>query len=296
VYYSDAGWTGRDRCVATSSAIVAEVPVPGDFTVPNSKLNNSAVFLKSDGRTLVHLQPFTRCAGMAPTALLKFPDVDLYGEGIDGSHGASKLSAIGGSLRVGELRPETGAPRHVLKVDVYAKQALAQCKTRAECFVWPAKSADSYAAGFYGTAGSIAPESLRMGALLAIPASFNINKLGLETQPGRMLAWTLQNYGAYIVDDTYGPGFAINAENGPDGSFRTQFKADWGFEFEQRVRDNTPWVRDMQRIVRALNVVKNNSPTAIGGGGTPLQPLAPELVPPSSVASWKSVTDSGKVK
>ncbi|MFD2270369.1 hypothetical protein ACFS07_02445 [Undibacterium arcticum] len=39
----------------------------------------------------------------------------------------------------------------------------------------------------------------------------------------------------------------------------------------------TPWVRDMQRLVQALYVVNNNSPTSIGGGGTPRQPLAPPL-------------------
>ncbi|MFC3109201.1 hypothetical protein ACFOFO_14720, partial [Undibacterium arcticum] len=101
--------------------------------------------------------------------------------------------------------------------------------------------------------------------------------LGLETEPGKQLAWTLQNYGAYIVDSTGGPAFALNAENGPDGSLRTQFKADWGFDLEQRVQGATPWVRDMQRLVQALYVVNNNSPTSIGGGGTPRQPLAPSL-------------------
>jgi hypothetical protein len=52
--------------------------------------------------------------------------------------------------------------------------------------------------------------------------------------------WTLQNYDAYIIDDTYGPSFALNAENGPDGSVRDQFKTDWGFDLEQRVNANTP--------------------------------------------------------
>jgi hypothetical protein len=31
----------------------------------------------------------------------------------------------------------------------------------------------------------------------------------------------------------------------------------------------------MQRLVKALNVVSNNSSSNIGGGGTPRQPLAP---------------------
>lgn len=290
VYYSDAAWTGRDRCGRTSATVVAQVPVPANYIVPHSNRNNSAVFLKPDGRTLVHMQPFTRCSGMAPTTLIKFNDVDLFGDGIEGSHGGSRLSAIGGSLRVGEMRPHTGAPRHALKINVYGKQMFAACQTREQCFVWPAKSADSGAVGRYGSTATTVPSVMRMGALLAIPPSRDIGKIGLETQPGKMLAWTLQNYGAYIVDDTGSPAIAFGAEHGPDGSFRTQFKADWGFEFEQRVRENTPWVRDMQRIVQALSVVTNNGPSTIGGGGTLLQPLAPELPAANSVAAWKSAT------
>ncbi len=120
---------------------------------------------------------------------------------------------------------------------------------------------------------------MKMGALLAIPAATNIASLGMETEPGKQLAWTLQNYGAYIVDDTYGPGVAFSAEQGPDGSVQQQFKSDYGIAMEQRVRDNTPWTRDMQRLVKALYVVDNNTANSIGGGGTPRQPLAPAIAP-----------------
>jgi len=120
---------------------------------------------------------------------------------------------------------------------------------------------------------------MRMGSLLAIPASRSIASLGLESEPGRQLAWTLQNYGAYIVDSTGGPGFALSAEDGPDGSFEKQFKADFGYNLAQRVRDSNPWARDMRRIVEALHVVNNNTPSSIGGGGTPRQPLAPAIKP-----------------
>src|SRR4029077_7567007 len=95
--------------------------------------------------------------------------------------------------------------------------------------------------------------------------------------PGQMLAWTLQNYGAYIVDSTGGPGFVIGAETGPNGSLRNQFSADFGMNLEQRVNDNTPWSRDMQRLIQALYLVDNNGPASIGGGGVPLQPLAAPL-------------------
>jgi hypothetical protein len=246
--------------------------------VPSDGSNSSAVFLKSDGRTLIHTQPFARCtAGGYATSMVTFDPVDLYGDGIAGSHGGSGMSAVGGSIRIGELRPGQQGPKHALKVNVYAKQALYKCNTYSDCYRWPARAADSYAVGFYGTNGGNANSAMKMGALLAIPASKDISTLGLETEPAKQLAWTLQNYGAYIVDDTYGPGFALNAENGPDGSMRTQFRNDWGYDLEQRVNNNSSWSRDMQKLITALSVVNNNSPTSIGGGGTPRQPLAPAL-------------------
>jgi hypothetical protein len=58
---------------------------------------------------------------------------------------------------------------------------------------------------------------------------------------------------------------------------RTQFRNDWGYDLEQRVNNNSSWSRDMQKLITALSVVNNNSPTSIGGGGTPRQPLAPAL-------------------
>jgi hypothetical protein len=33
----------------------------------------------------------------------------------------------------------------------------------------------------------------------------------------------------------------------------------------------------MKKIVQALAVVNNNTPSTIGGGGTPRQPLAPAI-------------------
>ena len=280
IYYSSAAWTGADRCNATGGMLF-QLPIPSNFVVPNGPGNNSAVFLKPDGRTLVHTQPFARCtAGASGTSLTTasdFPEVDLYGDGIRGSHGGSGLSAIGGSIRVGELRPGSQAPAHALKVAVYSAQVLFQCATASQCFRWPADRADSNAVGSYGTLRANNSSAMKMGALLAIPASTDLTRMGLETEPGRQLAWTLQNYGAYIDDSLGEPSFAIDAEEGANGSALTQFQADWGFPMEQRVNSNSPWSRDMQRLMTALYVVDNNSPTSIGGGGTPLQPLAPSL-------------------
>ncbi|MDD7941813.1 hypothetical protein PHK61_25670, partial [Actinomycetospora lutea] len=104
------------------------------------------------------------------------------------------------------------------------------------------------------------------------------------------IAWTLQNYGAYVVDDTYGPSFALNAENGPGGNMRTQFRSDYGMDFEVYASSANAWSRDLQRLRTVLAAVDNNSPTSVGGGGTPRQPLLPELVAPATAAPATSPT------
>lgn len=275
--YSSAGWSGADRCYATGGALTS-VPMPSDYVVPNSLGNLGAAFLMNDGHTIRQLQPLARCTpGGHGTALVTFPDVDLFGDGIRGAHGGSGMSSIGGALRMGELRPGGTAPRHALKVDVDSPIELHSCPSFSDCYRWPAVTADSGANWSYGSRNANASPAMKMGALLAIPGSVSLASLGFETEPGKMLAWTFQNYGAYIVDTTGGASFTISAATGPDGSFRDQFANDWGFPLEERVRDATPWVRDIQRIRALLRVVDNNGPTSVGGGGTPRQPLAPAL-------------------
>lgn len=277
-----AAWTlGGDRCFAsatTTSTVFATVPMPADFIIAGSRQNNASVFLDTDGRTLIQTQPTARCvAGDPLTALLVFGTrEDLYGTGITGSHGGSGLSALGGTLRVGELRPNLPPPRHALKIDVDTREVFPPCPVRADCFRWPAQGPDADATTAYGSLAIPGVSSaMRMGALLALPANLDINTIGLETDAAKQLAWVLQNYGAYIVDSTGFPAYLIATENGPNGSFAEQFRSDWGFDFNQRVSFNTAWVRDWQKLFPALNVVDNNSPTTIGGGGALLQPLAP---------------------
>jgi hypothetical protein len=280
VYISDAAWTGRNRCNPTGNKLF-QVPMPGELVVPNSTYNVGASFLMPDRRTIMQLQPLARCwANSLATAYATFGNVDLYGDGILGAHGGSRLSSIGGAIRVGELRPgQATGPRHALKVDVYAKEALFRCSTPSDCYRWPASTADSYAVGWYGSANNNSNREMKMGALLAIPASRDLASLNLKTGAAKQLAWTLQNYGAYIVDDGWAPGFVFSVENGPAGSVAKQFKADWGFDMEQRLASNSDWIHDMQKLVEALYVVANNGPNSIGGGGKPLQPLASAIKP-----------------
>lgn len=282
IYYSNAGWSGANRCSPTlPPTLLAAVPVPTSYVVPHGGGDNSAAFLMPDGRTVIQSQPFTRCvAGGPATSVIHFDYVDLYGDGRWGAHGGSQLSAIGGSIHLGELRPGVPA-KHALSLTLDTRVVLAPCLTASDCFRWPAYSADAGAVGAYGSQNTNSVPGMKMGALLAIPTSININNLGLESEPGLLLAWTVQNYGAYIVDSSGGPSFYMDADAGPNGGFegskREEFFNDFGMPFEQRANSDTPWSRDMQRLIQALHLVDNNGPNSIGGGGTPLQPLAPPL-------------------
>jgi len=46
-------------------------------------------------------------------------------------------------------------------------------------------------------------------------------------------------------------------------------------------KTGNPWYRDMIKIFRELHIVTNNGLAHFGGGGKPLQPLAPPIEPPS---------------
>lgn len=151
------------------------------------------------------------------------------------------------------------------------------CATASDCYRWPAIQADDYATSgalAYGSGRADIPSALRMGALLALPRSFEPSRL--QTEPARALAWTLSNYGAYVVDDTAWDVWALVVENGPAGDFRQQFERDWGFPFED-ASFTSPWSADMRALFTALAVIDDNGPSSVGGAGTRLQPLASDF-------------------
>ena len=106
------------------------------------------------------------------------------------------------------------------------------------------------------------------------------NLAGLSTEPARIVARALQDYGAYIVDDAAWSSVSIEVEWGPAGRVVDEFKATWGYDLGTKLDAGTPWANDMKSILANLYVVANNSPTSIGGGGAPRQPKAPPFTRP----------------
>src|SRR6058998_792827 len=287
VYNSD-GWSGGSRC-ATQGNVLFNAPIPGNFVVQGAGPNNpdgttpnyATAILMPDGHTLTQGQPFARCTADGSATMWWSVSNDLYGTGVEGGHGGSKLSSIGGTIRLGELVPG-GVIRHVMKVNLYGLYNY-YYDASSHGYRWPASQADSCASTCYGGTAS----ALRMGSLLAIPASVNIDGLGLETEPAKILARAFQDYGAYVVDDTAWSVYAIETEFGPQGRVEDEFSTAWGFSINAATK-GVPWARDMDRLFGALNVVDNwdeSQWTSVSasngaqgvGGGTPRVGWAPEF-------------------
>jgi hypothetical protein len=198
--------------------------------------------LDADGRTLHETYQLSGTG--ANRSAFKYGRFDLRGSGVgttDGRNDGTRAyggSAIGGLIRTWEL--ESGSIRHALALTLTNGQLR-------NGWVWPATSQDTGGASYAG--------HVPMGSLVAIPSNVNLASLGLSPS-GLVLARALQDYGAYVVDR--GGAFALYAEP----------------EAEAALRDAR---RDLPAIRRLLRAVENNGPSAVGGGGTPRQPLAPSL-------------------
>ena len=263
---------------------VGTVRIDDELVVPDvrppSTPNECAALLMPDGRTVRQLAPLCRPAAGGPVFAYCFlPDEDLFGAGIGGSHGGSGLSALGGSLRLGELTGP-GPIRHALKVDLWCKR-YAYFGADRPGFRWPASRADSYAAHSYGGTN----RALVMGSLLALPPAVREETLGLKTPVGRKLFRALQDYGVYVVDDAAWNCHYLCAGQGVAG----EVEQSCGLRFDDRCDDLRS---DLNALFVQLCVIDNNAPDRLGGGGTPRAPPAPPLAVETSVERGKETMKS----
>jgi hypothetical protein len=261
------GGQHSDRC--GGGAAITTAPIPPAFMLPSSTSNNGYAVVGSDGSSLTEGGAFARCSpGGAATAASARAFGSIYGDGLTGGAGGSGLSTLGGLLRVNELVPG-GQIHHAVRINLDGASDLFPGPGG---FRWPATHEDGYGPTYYGGH----TPALKMGALLALPANLNLASLGVTSGPGMILAQALQNYGAYVSNDTKRPVFSIDTESG-DASMINQFQSAWGYPFETAGVGGSPWANDIMTILNNLSVVDNNSAASIGGGGTPLVPLAPPL-------------------
>jgi hypothetical protein len=275
--YNDEGVWNGPRCSSTKPAGVS-LNVPSNLVVADTSgsntPNNSAAFLLPNGHTLQQVNALARCAAGGPIFGVPAEQnggrvEDLYGSGITGGHAGSNLSSIGGTIRLGELTG-TAPIRHALKVDVDGRYLFHSAQVPG--FRWPANTADSCAASCY--TGTL--PAMVQGTLLAIPPGASEQALGLTTAAGRKLFHALQDYGAYIVDNSADVSYNVAVENG----VKAEFRGAYGYDFDTSTA--SPWLSDIKALFASLRVVANNGPSAIGGGGTPRAALAPPVTGPAA--------------
>ncbi|MEM9089156.1 MAG: FG-GAP-like repeat-containing protein [Cyanobacteria bacterium P01_F01_bin.53] len=272
--FAIGGW--RNRSTGTRD-LGFDLPLPNELLIPDTNEvetpNNSSAMLMPDGETLIQLNATTRARVGGKVNGVKYPfgnrpNETLTGSGALGGHGGSGLSSIGGTLRLGELTGDEPI-RHVLKLNLWAKKYLSYDEgfNGGKGYRWPAIKADSYAdSNTYG--GPVS--ALTMGSLLAIPPGATPESLGLKTEPAKKLFYALQDYGAYVADDTAWDAHALELESGA----LQEFEHEYGHTFNDRKSD---FFDDVMSLFSSLHVVANNGPDSVGGGGIPRAPLAPEI-------------------
>jgi len=246
------------------------VPDAGESPYGDTPNSNFALRLPDSDIVFEGCQ-ISRCNEAGPVYMplwMQYPNnrkhQSLRGNGLDGGgQGASGMSALGGTIRKGEFVSDNPI-RHAIKINPWAAKYCFYHDTLPG-YKWPARSADNYAdKNYQGNDPNIV-----MGSLFAIPPDINEDLIGIETIPGKKLFFTLQNYGVYFTEDADWDTWDIIIERDAEIEFENVF----GFSMTSQ-----KWKNELNKLMKALLVVINNSPNQIGGGGIPLQPLAPVFV------------------
>lgn len=280
-WYNQGWWnnpSGEAHCNVTGK-FVDNIRFPFNVTIRAFGNNNVAAFLLPDNHSIINTHPVYRCTPGSPVLSLLERGIEgnddiVYGNGTWGAYGGSGLSSIGGTIRLGELLPDSPPIQHALKMQLFAKDYYYDQRPG---FIWPALRCDGYAFNpndSYRYGGQ--DKYLSPGSLFAIPSNSTVN---LTTVPAKKLLSALQNYGAYLVADTYRNRGTFNAEHG----VLDEFQAAYGYAFDTvSTGPGAAWFADLVNLFQALHIVINNSENTIGGGGIPLQPPQPPPCPPIS--------------
>ena len=299
---TNGGFNAANRCLSTGSTF-GNLPCAPSFVIPSAKHNYSTGAVFSDAIHYLQGGSFARCVAGGPATLepSAVGTQSLYGDGLVGTKGGTKMSCLGGIVRVGELVPG-GAINHAIGMNI-DMLANGYSHGGVNGFVWPALKADSY--NYNGDAGqgpNLTNPFLAAGALLAIrPAdlagmTFNTGVGG----PGQILATALCHYGGYLTNDTKRSVRALCTEVSSVGDVAGtinapgEFQTKWGYAFSPGGVSTSAWTKDCDMIFSKLYVVTNNTHTqyntnvsnyATGnpslytgaGGGAPLVPFSAPL-------------------
>jgi hypothetical protein len=194
------------------SKLVAHLPFPELATATSWGDNNAFALLLPDRETLVQSQPIYRCEAGGPLLFLgdylqggpchnssmACRNISILSSGNEsmwGSHGGSDISAIGGTIRKGELNTSSPPISHALKLELDGSYYYFG-GSREKCFRWPADTCDGSAPTRYtGSDPNVQP-----GSLLAVPPSVGAQMaLTMSSAPAKRILQALIDYGGYLV-------------------------------------------------------------------------------------------------
>jgi len=267
---------GPGRCDGTTF-LGFTLHVPDNWIVPDAgnspyglTPNSNFAFRLPDSDMVFEGNQVSRCVEAGPVYMpiwMQYPNNRKYqsirGNGlIGGGQGASGMSALGGTIRKGEFISDNPI-RHAIKINPWAAKYCYYTDTLPG-YKWPAIGADSYAAEQYKGDNP----NIVMGSLFAIQPQIKSETIGIQTLPGQKLFFTMQNYGVYFTEDAAWDTWDIIIERDAEKEFENTF----GFSMTSET-----WKKELNKLMESLSVVSNNSSNQIGGGGTPMQPLAPNF-------------------
>lgn len=305
----NAGWTGAIRCDSRTGRILTgngsvnpmpQLPIPPGFSTQpyiGSRPNMSGALVYREGNDikLFETQPFHVCDdGVAVSQSVNISyvgDSIYYGghgplvpagpiNGTGGSHGGSRMTAFGGTIRLGELVPG-GEIKHAMKLTMDTGWYTSNSGSAGHR--WPALVADSGWENNYGSLNPSVPPEAKMGMLLTTNNAFDPESLA--TEPARIMARAFKNYGAYLVDGDYAASVPHicqwQIERSNEGAFTTEFFNEWGYHFfHQPGQHGTPSAAQMQfrsdvgQLMEAACIVNDNAHDNVGGAGPRRAPLA----------------------
>lgn len=254
VYFNN-GWSDRARGYDSGNNLRMKnnYIVHKEYEGPYGGTPNSTfAFMMLDRNRILQGQVLCRPTNTGPVympwwAYNKFQR--LYGDGRKDNqgHGATGLSAIGGTLRNGDLTVTGKTPDGVIKIMVNARRYLHYDWNTKKGSRWPAGNSDNYREEYGGS-----NPALKMGSLLTFDGTTQVRRSWMKTDPGRRIYDTVKKYGAYIVEDSNRDAYALVMTEDEYWAFRNRF----GYSPHQY---SGSWHSDINDVMNALEVVDNNN-------------------------------------
>ncbi len=164
-----------------------------------------------------------------------------------------------GTLRQNDL--QAGTIDHMLRIEIPTTMAMSYSQSSTNSlapYAWPQTAEDGFAIN--GNGGPPYTGTVPFGATIGIPASA-VEPADIAANPGANLLWkAMQDHGA-MIRDTGGSGNTVI------------------IQADQDVDPNDPLIQGMDQyggeILAAAQILTNQGPNSINGGGTPIVPLDP---------------------